>query len=313
MKKLLLLLLFLISTPAMSQTITNGPLTGLPSCPNQTVLGNISGVATIPTCQSSPTVSGSLTAEGNLHAIFDMMADRNSYSFLGLFTSARDDVCLGVAYQTAPEQAKVFCGMYLGAGLLAANYLYTVPSVSGGANVTIEPNPIGGDTNTAMTISGKGTGAINLTSATVNLPNIIADTGITDNSVCINSAGRLFKGSGTLGICLGTSSARYKDGIIEDTRGLDSVLNLFAKEYRYKPGYGDNGAKIQHGFLAEDVIQVLPELVGSDPDGKPNTVDLVGMIPILITAIQQQQVEISALTAANENTFWHRFIHAVGL
>lgn len=40
---------------------------------------------------------------------------------------------------------------------------------------------------------------------------------------------------------------------------------------------------------------VLPKLVGIDVQGKANTADYLGLVPVLVKAVQQQQAEIDDL------------------
>lgn len=135
-----------------------------------------------------------------------------------------------------------------------------------------------------------------LSSGLVVLPNITSDATHTDASVCEDTTTHaLYFGSGTIGICLGTSSARFKRDIIPMPVGLKEIKSLKPVNYFYKSGYGDNGAKQQYGFLAEDMVGVIPGLVGIDKGGRPNSVDLVGLVPILVNAVQQQQSEIDVL------------------
>lgn len=170
------------------------------------------------------------------------------------------------------------------------------------------------DTNVSLTISTQGTGTLALSPASVTLPNITADTAITDASLCAATVGgKLYTGTGVGGLCLGTSSMRFKHEIKPDTRGLEAVLALKPDTFRYDQGHIDNGARLMHGFMAEDVAKVAPELVGLDATGKPNSIDTMGIVPLLVNAIKEQQVEITELKAANENTLWHRFTKAVGL
>lgn len=123
-----------------------------------------------------------------------------------------------------------------------------------------------------------------------------SDATHTDNTVCADTAsGVLYKGSGTLGICLGTSSARFKNHLSPIKGGLDELLALKPKSFFYNTGYGDGGARLQYGFTAEDVAKVMPELVGNDTKGRPNTVDMLGMFPKAILAIQQLNARITAL------------------
>lgn len=118
-----------------------------------------------------------------------------------------------------------------------------------------------------------------------------SDAASTDNSVCVLSTGEFRKGSGAAGICLGTSSQRYKKNIVPMSGGIDEIMALQPKNFRYLPGFGDDGAREQYGFIAEDVVKVLPKLVGLDTESRPNSVDLVAMIPIIVRSIQQLKTD----------------------
>lgn len=137
---------------------------------------------------------------------------------------------------------------------------------------------------------------------TVRMSGAIFDTGITtdatktDATLCEDTTTHQFySGSGTLGICLGTSSARYKNNINVLGLGLSSINQLKPVTFFYNNGYGDNGARLQYGLLAEDVVKVIPNLVALDKNNAPNSVDLLGMVPILINSIKTQQKEIFLL------------------
>lgn len=128
-------------------------------------------------------------------------------------------------------------------------------------------------------------------------PAMASDTGLTDNTVCIQSGGtgKLLKGTGALGVCLGTSSARYKHDIVSMGAGLAEIVKLEPKNFYYKAGYGDSGTRQQYGFIAEDVVGVLPGLVPLDAEGKPNSVDMLAMVPILVNAVKELQARLAKL------------------
>jgi hypothetical protein len=80
--------------------------------------------------------------------------------------------------------------------------------------------------------------------------------------------------------------------------GLAQILALRPISYRYKPNIGQDANPLHYGFAAEQVVKVMPKLVGLDPAGRPNSVDWAGVVPVLVNAIQQQQVEIDRLKRA---------------
>lgn len=144
-------------------------------------------------------------------------------------------------------------------------------------------------------LGGQTTGG-SWTAANGILTTLASDATHTDNTVCVDSSsGVLYKGSATLGICLGTSSARFKHGIQPMGSSLRQMMALRPVSFFYNKGYGDGGAKRQFGFTAEDVNKVAPELIGFDAKGQPNSVDLLAMVPKIISAMQEQQRQINVL------------------
>ena len=57
----------------------------------------------------------------------------------------------------------------------------------------------------------------------------------------------------------------------------------------------------QLGFVAQDLEQVLPQLVQTEPDTGLKTVGYSGVIPVLVEAIKAQQRQIDALKAEVES------------
>ncbi len=140
---------------------------------------------------------------------------------------------------------------------------------------------------TALTIKGA--------TQVVQINAIASDATHTDASVCEDTTTHgLYSGSGTAGICLGTSSARFKHDVTALDAGLPQIMALQPRRYFLNPGHGDT-QRPYYGFLAEDGAGVLPELTGYDAEGRPNTFDYLGIVPVLVRAVQQQQEEITAL------------------
>ena len=154
-----------------------------------------------------------------------------------------------------------------------------------------------GGTGEGSTAQNTATTALTIKGATqlVTLPAIVTDATHTDSTLCQDTTTHaIYFGSGAAGICLGTSSVRFKTDLAPLTAGLDELLRVDTVSYRYRPGYGDPSRRL-YGFTAEQMAGVMPELVGLDADGRPNSVDWAGMVPVLVRAIQQQQVRIETL------------------
>lgn len=155
---------------------------------------------------------------------------------------------------------------------------------SGNANVVV-----GGAENMRWTSTGP---------LAIVLP---TDATTTDNTMCINTSTHVMSsGTGTLGICLGTSSARFKTGITPLVAGLPEIMALSPKAFYLDAAHGDP-KKLIYGFIAEDMVNVLPKLVGLDKQGRPNSADYLGVVPVLVKAVQQQESQITNLRAANDN------------
>ena len=88
-----------------------------------------------------------------------------------------------------------------------------------------------------------------------------------------------------------TSSRKVKKNIrpIEDA---EKILDLEAVAFDYKD---ENQGTDKRGFIAEDVAEVLPNLVTPEKDGRPATLDYISMIPYLQSVIKEQEKRIKAL------------------
>jgi hypothetical protein len=90
------------------------------------------------------------------------------------------------------------------------------------------------------------------------------------------------------------SDARLKENIEEIGYGLASVMGLLPKKYVYK----NNIEKQCLGFIAQDIVGVIPEVV----DVPKNVNEMMGieyqsLVPVLVKAIQEQQAIIESLKA----------------
>ena len=118
-----------------------------------------------------------------------------------------------------------------------------------------------------------------------------AFVGLYDDSAVANIYG--YGSSGQL-VCVSlvqTSSRKVKENIkpMEDSA---KILELDAVSFDFKnKAQGTD----RRGFIAEDVVKVLPNLVKPETETTPAALDYVGMIPYLQDIIKKQEARITAL------------------
>lgn len=90
-----------------------------------------------------------------------------------------------------------------------------------------------------------------------------------------------------------TSSRKVKENIkpmeAEEAR---KILDLEAVSFDYK---NKSSGTNKRGFIAEDVAEVLPNLVTAETEELPASLDYIGMIPYLQAMIKEQEKRIEAL------------------
>lgn len=90
------------------------------------------------------------------------------------------------------------------------------------------------------------------------------------------------------------SSIRWKENVIQIDRPLEKVMNLRGVYYDWKK---ERGGKHAIGFIAEEVAEVLPEIVVFEKDGSGyvSGMDYSKVTPLLVEAIKAQQEVIEEL------------------
>ena len=91
-----------------------------------------------------------------------------------------------------------------------------------------------------------------------------------------------------------TSSARYKDNIRDSQYGLADVMKLRSAMFEYK-----NNGRTDVGLIAEEVDEIIPELVPKDLNGRPDAVSYDRMVSVLVKAIQELKAEFDAYKATH--------------
>jgi len=98
-----------------------------------------------------------------------------------------------------------------------------------------------------------------------------------------------------------TSDIRLKENIRATNFGLDKLLKIGVADYNYKT---DTKKALETGFLAQQLYTIYPQAVkkgGDDPKTDPWTIDYGRLTPILVKAVQDQQVLIQSLQESVKN------------
>jgi hypothetical protein len=98
-----------------------------------------------------------------------------------------------------------------------------------------------------------------------------------------------------------TSDERLKENIRTTRYGLDNLMKIRVADYNYK---SDVKKAEETGFLAQQLYQFYPQAVkpgGEDPKTNPWTVDYGRLTPILVKAVQEQQLIIQSQNARISN------------
>lgn len=98
------------------------------------------------------------------------------------------------------------------------------------------------------------------------------------------------------GVWTNASDARYKENIVDSQYGLSTVMALKPRAYNLI----DQTDKPQIGFIAQEVLDVVPEVVESVHNSitkqERYTLAYTQLIPVLTKAMQEQQAIIQSLT-----------------
>jgi len=105
----------------------------------------------------------------------------------------------------------------------------------------------------------------------------------TGNYVCINTTTwELTRGNGSA--CT-TSSVRFKQDVQELGYGLKDVLSMRPVSFRYKPEM-NMGDATRIGFIAEEMQQLVPDVVALDEQGRPSGIDYPSLTAVIANAIK---------------------------
>ncbi|GAB3413013.1 tail fiber domain-containing protein [Niabella aquatica] len=93
------------------------------------------------------------------------------------------------------------------------------------------------------------------------------------------------------------SDARAKTNVKAINYGLSTISKLRPVSYNLIKNPSGENNHLELGLIAQELEQVMPELVRTDSEGK-KLVNYNGLIPVLIKAVQELQKEVAELKAA---------------
>ena len=152
---------------------------------------------------------------------------------------------------------------------------------TGGGNLYLANEGINGENSTIRIGSGLLGHARVFLAATRGV-----QTGINNAAfVMIDSNGQL----GTV-----SSSRRTKDHIENLGEASRAIFDLRPVRFTYKQPFADGTTPLQYGLIAEEVAEVLPELVAYGNDGEPETVKYHVLPTLLLAEVQRLEHERAA-------------------
>jgi hypothetical protein len=112
-----------------------------------------------------------------------------------------------------------------------------------------------------------------------------------DKVVKRDSSGNFAAGTITATAFTETSSIALKENVNPISDGLSSILSLSGVTYDRK----DGSYKKEAGLIAEDVYQILPNLVSLNKDGNPEGINYTKLTAYLIEAVKELKAELDSL------------------
>jgi len=153
-------------------------------------------------------------------------------------------------------------------------------TVTNAATVRILGAPTEATTNTALEIvSG---------SVKIGMDDNLTEAG----AVCITSGDLLSDESD--GVC-DSSSRSVKENIRTSPYGLEAILAMDPVIFRYKEEHNPDFRLYRVGFIAEEMDEVVPEVVTYDRSGAPDGIDYGKLTAVLVSGLQELTIRVEQL------------------
>jgi hypothetical protein len=189
-----------------------------------------------------------------------------------------------LAYDTDTNSVKFTNGTewtgYVGTSSPTFTGTAAFASLTASGTAVVTGNVTGGNLITGGLVSVTG----NVTGGNLVTGGLVSATGN------VNAADALFTGTMTAGTIVETSTIRIKENVEPIVGGLDAILNLTGVTYDRK----DTRAH-EAGLIAEQVNEILPDLVAKDLEGNPSAIQYTKLTAYLVEAVKSLKAEIDEL------------------
>lgn len=245
------------------------------------ITGGLVGSSTLlGTIQISPEAALSTAADQNI--IFSPGANAQVVSTANIQLNAQSDL----RWADADSSNWV---AFQGPATISSDVTWTLPATDGATNQVLTTNGSG--------ILSWTTKDISITNNTIDSAvNYIVFSAATSGSASprVSDTGLTFQPStGTLTVTniVESSSIVYKENVLPISNALDDIMKLVGVTYDRK----DGSAKGEAGLIAEQVNQVLPNLVTKDKHGDPTGINYTKFSAYLIEAVKALKTEIDGI------------------
>ena len=142
---------------------------------------------------------------------------------------------------------------------------------------------------------GLGSNSVVLGNSSITKTRLQGDVGIGTDSPDyeLEVTGKIYASDSIISnVYAGTSDIRLKQDIEPTDKGLDAVMELNPVSYRFIANA--ESEKKSYGFIAQEIEEVIPDVVGTRHDGM-KVLNYNDLISVLTKAIQEQQIIIEEL------------------
>ena len=109
-------------------------------------------------------------------------------------------------------------------------------------------------------------------------------------------------GTQLIGMSLMGSDETIKNTIENISDALSTLRQLRPVSFYYNEEYSSNPERLHHGFIAQEYQKVLPDATYFDESNGKLCIDTGDLIGILVRAVQELEVKVTRLEAANALT-----------